>query len=76
MTASGDFVIRFDFDDVAVVWYAGWTGGGTLGYAPSIATAARFDSVAVARRTLDNSYGPESRACGSIRSAHREGAAT
>lgn len=51
------WAIVFDFPEVDDPVFAGWVGD-VLGIAPTIETAARFDSEAVALRTLEHAYGP------------------
>lgn len=45
--------------------FSGWHKG-ALGFAPSLATAAKWATEEEAQRHLDNSYGPEVRAYGSV----------
>lgn len=65
------YVIRFDFPAdpnagaMASTIYAGWAGD-TLGFAPTIDTAARFKTEAIAKRTLENSYGENMQEVGSV----------
>jgi len=59
------FAICFDFPETDTPWFAGWCGNGTLGLAPSLRTAATWDSEEVAERILAT-YGPETRECGVV----------
>lgn len=56
--------IRFDFPEQAEPLWAGWCGNGTLGYAPTTATAAEWETEEIAERVLANSYGSESASYG------------
>ena len=64
------FVIRFDFPESAQPIYAGWTGDGTLGYAPTLKTAGEWEDEATAKRVLEASYGPETASYGRV--LHRD----
>jgi hypothetical protein len=71
---TDEFVIRFDFAAdpsegiAATTIYSGWAGD-SLGFAPTLDTAARFATKDIAEQTLQNSYGPEMREAGSVVSA-------
>lgn len=54
---AGEWAIYFSFPEGGV--YAGWTRDNALGFAPTIATAARFETREAAARTLLNGYGNE-----------------
>ncbi len=59
------YTICFDFPEHDEPVFAGWHKGG-LGYAPTLATAARFATEEEAERTLENGYGPAMRECGAV----------
>ena len=60
------YAICFDYDDGGDPWFAGRAANGTMGWAPSLATAELFDSEDAAERTLKNAYGPASQQCGTV----------
>jgi hypothetical protein len=61
------FAICFDFPEApGEPLFAGWAGNGTPGFAPTLATAMRFDEWDVAERFLANSYGPSVGECGAV----------
>jgi len=51
------FAIRFAYPEADGYLYAGWFKD-TLGWAPTLATAALFDTREEATRILKNGYGP------------------
>jgi len=61
------FAICFDFPETpGQPLFAGWLYDGGLGFAPRLETAARFDTWEAAERTLENSYGRETRTFGTV----------
>ena len=60
------YTICFDFPDSDEPLFAGWTGSGTLGLAPSLRTAAMWGSEKHAENALANAYGPETRKFGVV----------
>ncbi len=50
------YAIRFDYPETIEPVYAGWHKG-ALGWAPTLASAAFFDTADEAARTLKNGYG-------------------
>jgi hypothetical protein len=60
------FAICFDFPEApGEPLFAGWAGDAP-GFAPTLATAMRFDDWDVAERFLANSYGPSIGECGAV----------
>lgn len=59
------FTICFDFPEIDDPLFSGWCGNGTLGYAPTLRSAAFWDSEQVAQQFLD-SYGPSARKFGAV----------
>jgi hypothetical protein len=64
------YAIRFDFPEApGEPVFAGWveeSGGRSLGYAPTLKTAALWDEEEIAQRHLQNGYGPSMRECGTV----------
>ena len=59
------YVIEFRFPELSEPHYAGWYKD-TLGFAPTIKTAAKFPDEETAARTLKNSYGEETASFGYV----------
>lgn len=59
------WAICFDFPELDDPVFAGFVGD-TLGIAPTLRTAATFTTEEAALRTLENSYGPDTREWGCV----------
>lgn len=60
------FAIAFDFPEADDPVFAGLTGDGGMGFAPTLATALRFTRELDAERTLENGYSGETRSYGVV----------
>jgi hypothetical protein len=65
------YAICFDFPEApGEPVFAGWveekSGARSLGWAPTLKTAAFWDEKEVAQRHLDNGYGDSMRECGTV----------
>lgn len=63
MTVPRGYLIKFNFPEGAM--FSGWAGD-SLGWAPTVETAARFESKEIAENTLANSYGDGTRQYGLV----------
>jgi hypothetical protein len=61
-----EWVICFDFPDRGGIQFAAPSRNGALGFAPSVATAIRFESAEAAWRTLENGYADTVREFGRV----------
>lgn len=59
------YAICFDFPEQTEPMFAGWVGD-TLGVAPTLRTAARWETEQQAQQTLENNYAPSVREWGVV----------
>lgn len=51
------YAVAFELSDGSPIWYAGMTRDNAFGFAPTLATAALYDTEEIAERVRTNAYG-------------------